>query len=110
MALAKRVHLDAEHIADIAWLKVAHIGWAELATGVVERFSGEVERQTEPLGNSVGTANVVGVLVRDEHRPNLANVNLGRFGPFKQALTVNSRINQHGIAFISNIIAIAITT
>ena len=79
VALAEGVHLNAKHIADIAWLKKAHFGWTKLTAGVVKCFSGEVERQTEPLANAVCAADVVGVLVRNEDSPNLANINASSF-------------------------------
>ena len=109
VALAEGVHLNAKHIADIAWLKKAHFGGAELAAGVVKGFSGEVERQTEPLTNAVCAADVVGVLVRNEDSPHLTNINARRFRSIYQTFKVNARINQHGIALITNIITVAVT-
>ena len=110
VALAEGAHLNAENIANIAWTEIAHLGWAELAARVVERFSGEVERQTEPLSNAVGAADVVGVLVRDKHSPDLANIDARRLCPLNQSVEIDTRVNQHRIALISNIIAITITS
>ena len=103
------MHLNAEHIANIARLKIAHFGRAELTACVVKRLSGEVERQTEPLANAVCAADVVGVLVRNEDCTHLANIDACSFHPIYQTFKVNARINQHGIALITNIITVAVT-